>query len=318
MRKQPDSMEPLAHSCEDASLRDRLRGVLMGLAVGDALGGPLEFQPARAPHNFVTEMTGGGWQQLNPGEWTDDTQMALCLTESLLAKAVFDPDDIAQRFVEWKQSGPKDIGAHTSRVLTAIETGIPWTEAAEAEHRADPGNAPNGSLMRCAPLAMFFFRHADYAATLSPVLSRITHVHPDCDAACTMVNVAIVHLINGVAAMEAVEAGYEACEEVSEPFRERVRRAMQRENHTSPTGWVLDTLEVALWSFLHTPSYEQAVIEAVNRGADADTVGAVVGSLAGAHYGLSAIPCRWLAALQLRGELLSKADKLFDLACEAG
>jgi ADP-ribosyl-[dinitrogen reductase] hydrolase len=165
---------------------------------------------------------------------------------------------------------------------------------------------------------MFFYRHPDYAASLSPVLSRVTHVHPDCESACILVNVAIVHLLNGAKAADAIELGYNACPTVSDGFRERVRRAMQPVNETSPTGWVLDTLEVALWSFLHTSTYELAVVDAVNRGADADTVGAVVGALAGAHYGLSAIPERWLSALLERDMLIDKAERLLHLATSAG
>jgi len=299
-------------------LRDRFCGTLLGLAAGDALGGPLEFQPARAPGNYVVDMIGGGWQQLQPGEWTDDTQMALSIVDSLLAKTVFDPDDIAKRFVGWMESGPKDIGMHTQRVLTAIRGGVRWEQAALSEHEADPNNAPNGSVMRCAPLAMFFFRHPEYAASLSPVLSRITHVHPDCESACVLINVAIVHLLNGAKAADAIEMGYNACTTVTDEFRERIKLAMQPGNDTSPTGWVLDTLEVALWSFLHTTTYEAAVIEAVNRGADADTVGAVVGALAGAHYGLSAIPERWLSVLLDKEELVGKAQQLLQLAISAG
>lgn len=307
-----------ALSAEQALLQDRFRGVLLGLAVGDALGGPLEFQPARSPGNYVTNMIGGGWQQLAPGEWTDDTQLALCIVDSLLAKSVFDPDDIAKRFVAWMDSGPKDIGLHTARVLAAIQAGTPWDVAAVEAQEADVNNAPNGSLMRCAPLAMYFYKHPDYAASLSPVLSRITHAHADCDAACVLVNVAIASLLAGIRGADAIEAGYNACETVSDAFRERVARAMQPVNNTSPTGWVLDTLEVALWCFLHTSSYEMAVVEAVNRGADADTVGAVVGALAGAYYGLSGIPERWLAVLLDRDELINKADRLLQLADSAG
>jgi ADP-ribosyl-[dinitrogen reductase] hydrolase len=297
-----------------ARISDRFRGVILGLAVGDALGGPLEFQPARSPDNYVTDMIGGGWQQLAPGEWTDDTQLALCILDSLLARKVFDPDDIAHRFVKWMESGPKDIGIATQRVLSSIREGVPWEQASAEAQAADPANAPNGSLMRCAPLAMFFFRRPDYAASLSPVLSRITHAHPDCEAACVVVNVAITHLLNGSSAADAVEAGYNACETVTEPFRERIQRIMQPTNSTSPTGWVLDTLEVALWSFLHTTSYEAAVVEAVNRGADADTVGAIVGAMAGAHYGRSGIPARWLDTLIDCTELSRKADQLLELA----
>jgi len=305
-------------SMEIESLKDKFRGVLLGLAVGDAMGAPLEFQPARTPANYVTEMIGGGWQQLAPGEWTDDTQLALCIVDSLVAKSVFDPDDIARRFVAWMDSGPKDIGLHTTRVLSAIRDGMPWDQAAVEAQQADPQNAPNGSLMRCAPLAMFLYQRPDYAASLSPVLSRITHAHPDCESACVLINVAITKLLTGVRPADAIEAGYNACETVSDAFRDRVRRAMQPSNDTSPTGWVLDTLEVALWSFLHTTTYEMAVLEAVNRGADADTVGAVVGALAGAYYGASAIPERWLALLMERGELLNKADRLLQLALDSG
>ncbi len=303
---------------EIESLRDKFRGVLLGLAVGDAMGAPLEFQPARAPANYMTEMIGGGWQQLAPGEWTDDTQLALCIVDSLIAKSVFDPDDIARRFVAWMDSGPKDIGLHTTRVLSAIRDGTPWDQAAVEVQEADPDNAPNGSLMRCAPLAMYLYKRPDYAASLSPVLSRITHAHPDCEAACVLLNVAIAKLLTGVHASDAIEAGYNACDTISDSFRERMRRAMEPANDTSPTGWVLDTLEVALWSFLHTSTYEMAVLEAVNRGADADTVGAVVGALAGARYGVATIPERWLALLMDRDELIAKADHLLQLAINSG
>ena len=298
-------------------LRDKFRGVILGLAVGDALGGPLEFQPARTSDNYVTEMTGGGWQQLAPGEWTDDTQLSLCVVDSLLAKSVFDPDDIARRFVTWMEAGPKDIGLHTAHVLEAIRDGTPWDQAAEQAHLADLNNAPNGSLMRSAPLAMYLFQRPDYVASLSPVLSRITHVHPDCEAACVLVNVAIANLLSGVRAADAIEAGYNACDSVTDAFKDRVRRAMQPSNQTSPTGWVLDTLEVALWSFIHTSTFETAVIDVVNRGADSDTVGAVLGALAGAKYGASAIPERWLSVLLKRDDLTDKADQLLRLAINA-
>jgi len=312
-------MEPMLETPHNQDeLRDRFRGVLVGLAVGDALGGPLEFQPARPVESHVTEMIGGGWQQLAPGEWTDDTQMALCVVDSLLAKSVFDPDDIARRFVAWMDSGPKDIGLHTHRVLAAIRGGLSWEQASLDAMAADSDNAPNGSLMRCAPLAMFFFRRPDYAASLSPVLSRITHANPNCEAACVLINVAIAHLLMGAPAPAAVEAGYDSCDGVSEEFSARVQNAMLPTNETSPTGWVLDTLEVALWSFLHTSTFEQAVVEAVNRGSDADTVGAVVGALAGAHYGLSAIPERWRSVLYRYDDLLNLSDRLLHLAAQAG
>jgi ADP-ribosyl-[dinitrogen reductase] hydrolase len=295
-------------------LRDRFRGSLVGLAIGDALGAPLEFQPARDPAEFVTEMIGGGWLKLLPGEWTDDTQMTLCVVESLLARRVFDPDDIAARFVAWMGSNPPDIGLHTGRVLARIESGVPWETASREAQETDPDHASNGSLMRCSPLALFFYRHPEFVAELSPVLSRITHAHPDCEWACVFLNVAIALLLVGRTKEEAVQAAFEACSGASDALRERIAIALDPECDVSPSGWVLDTLQVALWAFVHTASFEGALVTAVNRGADADTVGAVTGTLAGACYGISGIPERWLAVVRDRDMLLDFADRLLELA----
>jgi ADP-ribosyl-[dinitrogen reductase] hydrolase len=282
--------------------------------VGDALGAPLEFQPARAPEHYVREMIGGGWQRLAPGEWTDDTQMSLDLVESLLHKRVFDPDDIARRFVHWKQSGPKDIGLHTSRVLEEIREGMPWEQASLSVQRDNPDNAPNGSLMRCAPLALFLYHHPEYVTELSRLLSRITHAHSDCEWACVFQNAAILNLLHGQSKQDAIQAAYETCDEATPELKERIGLAMHPHNTTSPSGWVLDTLEVAVWCFLNTHDFEDAVVQAINRGDDADTVGAVVGALAGARYGASGIPERWLLALKDAPLLLQHADSLLELA----
>ena len=299
---------------EPGSLRDRFRGVLLGLAIGDALGAPLEFQEPRDPTHYVTEMIGGGWLQLPPGVWTDDTQMTLCIVDSLLTRRVFDPDDIAQRFVTWLQSNPPDVGNHTRYVLTSISKGVPCETASVKAQEGAPHNAPNGSLMRCAPLALFFYQNPDYVATLSPVLSRITHAHADCEQSCVFLNVAIAILLTGANKHTAVQEAERACYMASEELRSRLRRAQEATNNTSPTGHVLDTLEVAIWAFLHTSSLEAALIEVVNRGADSDTVGAVCGALAGAYYGLSGIPERWYNALFEHENFLERADRLLEIA----
>ena len=295
-------------------LQDRFRGVLIGLAVGDALGGPLEFQPASPPGSYVTEMVGGGWQQLDPGEWTDDTAMSLCVTESLLVKRVFDPDDIAGRFVGWLKSQPKDIGVHTNRVLQSIASGETWETASLQTHEMQPDDAGNGSLMRCAPLSLFFFRHPEFLSELSPILSRITHAHPDCEQACVFVNVLISALLHGVRTVDAIESAYEAIPSASPELTERIGRAMGPECLAQPTGWVLDTLEVSLWHFLHTETFEDAIVNCINAGGDADTIGAITGAIAGARYGFSGIPGRWIAALRAAQPIKEYADRLLDLA----
>lgn len=310
-------VDPIAGQDAQETLRDRFRGVLVGSAVGDALGAPLEFQPARDPGHSITDMVGGGWLKLAPGEWTDDTQMTLCVVESLLARKVFDPDDIAYRFVVWMQSNPPDIGIHTGRVLAAIARGEPWEQASQEAQELNPDNAPNGSLMRCAPLALFFYRQPEVVATLSPVLSRITHAHPDCEWACVCLNVAIAWLLSGKRRSESIERAYDACDGASAELRERIGRAMEPDCEVSPTGYVLDTLQIALWAFLHADSFESALITVVNQGGDADTIGAVTGAIAGARYGLSGIPGRWLTPLKERDFLINYADWLLDLAQSA-
>ena len=199
-------------------IRDRFRGTLLGLAIGDALGAPLEFQLPRQPQDYVTEMVGGGWLQLAPGEWTDDTQMTLCGVESLLEKRKFDPDDIAQRFVGWAQSNPKDIGNHTAQVLQLLAQGVRWDQASLQIQALTPSSASNGSLMRCAPLALFLYRHPEFIEHLAPVFSRITHAHPDCETACVFHNVVLVWLLRGGNITDAIHAANEACVQASPEF----------------------------------------------------------------------------------------------------
>jgi ADP-ribosyl-[dinitrogen reductase] hydrolase len=293
---------------------DRFLGTVLGSAVGDAMGGPLEFQPPSPPDALITDMIGGGWQQLDPGEWTDDTQMTICVIESILTKRVFDPDDIADRFVSWMRSQPKDIGVHTSRVLHAIENGTPWEIATRDAYMDNPSNAPNGSLMRCSPLSLYFFRHSEFLTELSPVLSRITHAHPDCEWACVFLNVLITELVGGERVINAIETAYNAVDGASNELKDRIGSAMRAECSAESTGYVLDTLEVALWVFLHTESFEQAIVTAINKGGDADTVGAITGALAGARYGALAVPAKWLNTLNQVDRLCKYADGLYELA----
>lgn len=295
--------------------QDRFRGVLIGLAAGDALGAPLEFGPPRPAHDLLREMIGGGTFDWKPGEWTDDTQMALCITKSLRSCNHVDPDDIADRFVAWLESRPPDVGNHTRAVLSIIRKGVPWEEATRQLQAQNPGSAGNGSLMRTAPLALFAAAQAtEQVVEWSCTVSRITHAHVDCQWACAALNVAIVHLLRGESREDAVDASIAACANGSDAVRERLERAREPQNRISPSGHVLATLEVAFWSLLHTNAFEEAVVEVVNRGDDADTVGAVTGALAGAYYGLEAIPLRWRQALHRYQDLVRYADDLHRIA----
>lgn len=281
----------------DDRMLDRARGCAVGAAIGDALGMPLEFGPARPPENLLREMTAG---RIPAGSFTDDTEMALALAESLLYRCPLDPADLADRFVAWAGAHPPDVGLHTRRVLDRIAAGEPWDEAVDAVQRAKPDSAGNGSLMRAWPVALAHWADLDALLVDSWAQSRVTHPHPDALAASAFFNATIYHLLRGkpprVALIEAStlvrmsDGLWQAVESAAARPRERLRN----------TGWVRHTAEAAVWALLTTDSFEEAVVQAVNLGADADTTGAVVGALAGAAYGMAAIPARWREAL--RGE----------------
>lgn len=288
---------------------DRLRGVAVGAAVGDALGMPLEFGPAIPADRLVRTMQAG---RLPAGAFTDDTEMALALADSLLERRPLDADNLAQHLVAWYHAGPPDIGNQTRAVLGRIARGATWRAAVEAVQRAAPGSAGNGSVMRCWPVALAHWDDLDRLLADSWLQSQVTHAHPDCVAGCAFVNAAIYHLVHGVPANEAVA---QALDDARTPagLRRVIEAAPAKSRGELPnTGWVRHTLESAVWGLLTTDSFEEAVVQVVNLGDDADTAGAVVGALAGAAYGLGAVPTAWRAAL--RGEWPLRSGERWDAA----
>jgi len=272
----------------------RLCGCAVGAAVGDALGMPLEFGPRRKPGDLVREMRLG---PLPACRFTDDTEMALALAESLLAHKPLDPADLAQRFLTWYRHGPRDVGIHTRAVLFRLGAGDAWDQAAQVVQQKTPGSAGNGSVMRCWPVALAHWREIDKLLNESRLQSRVTHPHADCVAACALVNAAIYYLVHGEAPKEAISLALDAAEITGE-LRSCVEAAPKRRREDlKNSGWVRHTLEGAVWALLTTDSFEEAVVQAVNLGNDADTTGAVAGALAGAAYGVDAIPLRWREAL---------------------
>lgn len=279
----------------DAALLDRARGCAVGAAVGDALGMPLEFKPPRPLHGLAREMGEG---RLPPGSFTDDTEMALALAESLIAHRPLDPDDLARRFVAWAETNPPDIGTHTRRVLSRIARGVPWREAVSAVQAANPDSAGNGSLMRCWPVALVYWQQPDALRAASILQSDVTHPHPDCAAACVFANSLIAALLRGAAPWDAFERAL-ASTELASDFRAVIEAAPERaREELANSGWVRHTLESAIWGLLTTSSFEEAVVQVANLGDDADTAASVTGALAGAAYGLGTIPARWRDALR--------------------
>jgi ADP-ribosyl-[dinitrogen reductase] hydrolase len=256
-------------------------------------------------------MIGGGWLKLEPGHYTDDTQLTLCIAESLSERNAFDADDIATRFVAWMEGNPPDIGNHTRAVLKRIADGSDWKTATYATQRTSPSAAGNGSIMRCAPVALFDWEDTAARIDHSRVQSEITHAHQECQWSCAIVNSFIVHAMTTGVRDAALERAVAECRDAPGHIRTRVSVAAGKSrNDLNPTGYVLDTVDCAIWAVMNTDSFEEAIIEAVNLGGDTDTVAAVAGAIAGAFYGESDIPVRWLNVLQNREHIAELADKL--------
>lgn len=299
----------------DHELQDRLRGVAVGAAIGDALGMPLEFGPAIPAGRLVRTMQPG---RLPAGGFTDDTELALALADSLLARCPLDPDSMARHFVAWYRAGPDDVGIQISSVLGRIARGAAWPAAVTAVQQAKPDAAGNGSVMRCWPVALAHWADLDQLLADSRLQSQVTHPHPECVAGGAFVNVTIYHLVRGVPPAEAVRQALDLADPPP-ALRQTIAAApTKRREQLANSGWVRHTLESAVWGLLTTDSFAEAVVQVVNLGNDADTAGTVVGALAGATYGLHAIPPAWRAAVHGTWPLGSgerwDAARLVDLA----
>jgi ADP-ribosyl-[dinitrogen reductase] hydrolase len=293
-----------------SSRADRARGLLVGLALGDALGAPVEFETPESiagRREEIFSLPGGGPFGWAPGEFTDDTQMALVLARHLCERdGSIDQQELARQFALWAADAA-DVGVQTRTVLTAVSHGQTWSDAT----RALPPNAEgNGSLMRVAPVALAA-RSAEETSALAQQQSEITHPSASCVDACRVFARLLWRTVEG----EVLDLP--ALSETS--TMDAVRRAIARAEESTPppmSGWVLHTLTGALWAVRGAASFEDAVWRAVSLGQDADTVGAVAGALAGALSGSSAIPQKLSGRLRSRHPLLvgSYPDALVELA----
>ncbi len=301
----------------------RYRGCLLGLAVGDAVGTTLEF---KKPGTFtpITDMVGGGIFHLKPGEWTDDTSMALCLAESLIEKQGFDPVNQLEKYLQWEQTGYLsstgecfDIGNTVQQALWRFqETRQPYCGATDAR------SAGNGSLMRLAPVPLFYANHPEVAIATSKDSSRTTHGAATAVDACRYFAGLIIGAIQGSSQEKLLSPHYspvpgywqkhplvpEIAEIAAGSFKTRQPPEIQG------TGYVVKSLEAALWAFYHSQSFEEGCLLAVNLGDDADTTGAIYGQIAGAFYGELGIPEQWRQRLADADLIRSFSDRLFELA----
>jgi ADP-ribosyl-[dinitrogen reductase] hydrolase len=295
----------------EVTRRERAIGSLVGAAVGDALGAPFEFGPpgmftARFPEPVVDgrgEMIGGGpWE---PGEWTDDTQMALLVAQSLVDRGGLDEADIFARFQAWVDGGPKDVGIQTISVLTS---GLSWHEAARSHFESGQPAAGNGSLMRTTPAAVYF-AGAGSSTTIDAArrISALTHGDPAAGEACAIFHELIRLALDGAGPLDRVE---EVLDTVDPPNRSmwdgRLDRSYDPASDDIVNGAVWPALASAVWAVRVTESFASALSAAIDLGHDTDTVACITGGLAGAIYGIDEVPARWTRVLH--GHLIGRTD----------
>ncbi|MCW6051877.1 ADP-ribosylglycohydrolase family protein [Lyngbya sp. CCAP 1446/10] len=303
------------------------RGSLLGLAVGDALGTTLEFH---RPGTFepINDMVGGGPFRLQPGEWTDDTSMALCLAESLIEKQGFDPVHQLETYLKWWRNGHLsstgecfDIGNTVQQALWKFEdTRKPYCGFTDAQ------TAGNGSIMRLAPVPLFYATNPLEVIEKSGTSSRTTHGAATCVDACRYFGTLIAGAVNGISKDVLLSerycpiAEYWAAHPLVAEIDEIAAGSFKRRQppEIKGTGYVVKSLEAALWAFYNSSSFAEGCLLAVNLGDDADTTGAVYGQLAGAFYGESAIPEKWRSQLAHRSLIASFAEQLLTLGLTHG
>lgn len=301
---------------------DRYRGALIGLAVGDALGTTLEF---KAPGTFepISDIVGGGPFQLKPGQWTDDTSMALCLAESLIECGGFDPKDQMARYVRWWKEGHLssngrcfDIGNTVRDALGRfLEDGEPF---AGSSHEMSAGN---GCIMRLAPVPLAFAHDPDKAIHFAGESSKTTHGAEACVDACRYMAGLIVGAVHGAPKEALLSDAYRHhdlpwAHGDLHPAVYSVAVGSYRDKSSEDirgTGYVINCLEAALWAFYASSSFEEGALLAVNLGDDADTTGAVYGQIAGAYYGFEGIPEKWTKRISMSDLILEIGKGLSSL-----
>jgi len=288
---------------------DKKLGMLIGLHVGDCLGIPLEFTKARTEDGWYDEIVGGGAFGFPAGVGSDDTDLMLCLLRSIAKNKKFELHDIAQNLVKWKHTNPPDIGNTTRMGIANIEKGE-MLEECGMTHTASQGN---GSIMRCAPLALL----DDINPKEIRSQSKLTHGHP----ICVETDVCFVSLLYWVLAgynmkqfsvldfFKDPKVGKDIDQfKIARDYLETCRTL--KWDKLPNSGWCIHSLGAALWALHNCPDFETGVLSIINRGDDADTGGAVTGALLGAYYGYEAIPKRWVDKLKSAEEIKELLTKI--------
>ena len=287
------------------SLEDRALAAFLGFAIGDALGATVEFMTKgeiAARFGIHRNIVGGGWLRLAAGRVTDDTEMALALGRSLVRCGELDIRDVCDEFAAWLKSGPIDVGNTCRRGIRRYITKN-TIEGAFFE-----GDAGNGAAMRLLPVALATVGHPDEATQWSLAQGRITHHHPLSDDA----SLALVRMVHGLLS----GGGKRSAGEIADALIERHRIFRFEPYRGQSSGYIVDTMQTVLHFYFSTESFADCVLQTVNQGGDADTTGALAAMLAGATYGMAAIPAAWLDKLDrtVAAEIRQQVTKLLDIA----
>ncbi len=299
----------------DTQMLDRIKGALVGLACGDAVGTTLEFE-ARGTFEPITDMVGGGPFKLELGQWTDDTSMALCLAHSLLSKKGFDPIDQMNRYCNWYQFGYMssngecfDIGITVSSALrNFLETKDPFSGS------VDEYSAGNGSIMRLSPVSIFYNNNYEDCIKFAGESSRTTHGSAECIDSCKLLASLLYNAFRATDKLSIFKNSAYL------PYCKKIISIANMDfldlsySQLTGSGYVVESLESALWCFMNGDSFEDCILLAANIGNDADTTAAICGQLAGAYYGFSNIPNKWRTSISMATEIEELAVDLYN--CE--
>ena len=286
---------------------DRALGSFLGLAIGDALGATLEFMTAReiaAQYKVHKEIIGGGWLHLKPGRVTDDTEMALALGSAVIASGGWNSRAIADAFVTWMRRGPVDIGnacrRGISRYIADGSMSAPFAEE----------NGGNGAAMRNLPTVFASLANEEVLIQRSIEQARITHHHPQSDAATAALACMTRRLL--------LEGAQAPCDQIANDLIARQPAFGFKPWPGKTSGYIVHTVQTVFDAFFSTGNFEDCLVRVVNRGGDADTTGALAGQLAGALYGVHGIPVRWLKKLDpfVTAAIHDQVPKLFKLSHE--
>ncbi|SNX54055.1 ADP-ribosylglycohydrolase family protein [Thermoanaerobacterium sp. RBIITD] len=297
------------------NITDKIYGAFYGVAIGDALGATVEHERKEnivSKYGVLKDIIGGGWLNLKPGEWTDDTEMTLAVAEGIIENKADPVPKIGEHFLRWAATNPYDIGG---TVKTAIRSmwiynlsNYEWEIAAKKAHEwLDGKSAGNGALMRTIPVGIVYKDEIDIIKR-SVAIAKMTHFDPKAGLTCAIYSLMVHYILYGEKdklrvlnkSINFISESIVVNDEITKIFEDIIEI---NKNDLIPNGYTINTLKCALWAFLESENPEQAIINAVNLGGDADTIGAIAGGLAGVYWGYKEIPKRWVKKLRNKKKL---------------